>query len=135
MHNGISLPAASPTIAGTPSSSSPSNAGHHQPQTVLSNVNSSSYPSIVNTPNSSGQVSTVSTTIKREVDVDEDDDNGPADKKIKTEPHMSVDAIVKEEPMETTSQYDDQTMNSTNDSGDQSSEVDGKGGKPMEIKS
>jgi hypothetical protein len=135
MHNGISIPAASPTIAGTPTSSSPSNSSHHQPSSVLSNVNSSSYSGKVNTPNSSGQVSTVSTTIKREVDVEDDDDNGPSDKKMKTEHHGKVDTIVKEEPMETTSQYDDQTMNSTNDSGDQSSEVDSKSVKMEDVKS
>lgn len=133
MHNGLSLPAASPTIAGTPTSSSPSNGGLHQPQSVLSNV--SSYPGKVNTPNSSGQVSTVSTTIKREAEADDDDDHGPAEKKIKTEPYMKVDVIVKEEPMESTSQYDDQTMNSTNESGDQSSEVDSKSVKMEDVKS
>lgn len=65
MPNGMPMPSQSPTIANTPTSTSPTNSTHHQPPSVLSNVNSTGYCSKVNTPNSSGQVATVSTTIKR----------------------------------------------------------------------
>lgn len=61
--NGISLPAPSPTIPSTPTSSSPSNSSHHQQQSLLP-TSTGGYGK-GNTPNSSGQVATVSTTIKR----------------------------------------------------------------------
>ncbi|KAK7591108.1 hypothetical protein V9T40_002721 [Parthenolecanium corni] len=56
-------------------------------------------PTIASTPNSSGQVTTVSATVKSEADNKDDDCfGGPSEKKIKLEP-MASDTVVKEEPI------------------------------------
>ncbi len=65
---------------------------------------------------------------------DDDDIGGPPEKKGKLDSVVKVETVIKEEPVET-SHFDEQSVNSANDSIEQNSEVESRSVKVEDVKS